>query len=352
MIALRELISISDWMPPEGEQRELYFLVQNDFTREEAAKKFKNVSRFRQTYKKLKDRYLQEVLVMSFKNAGEYNQQEVKLYKKYTQTKLLIRAAKKKAAMSAATEVLTSAKMLGVVEVAHSMSSELMTHYSTVEPNQRKYKLYEKQTLSFAAALLDESRAKAVYNRLKMKMNLDLIPKSIKKDLEILNELAESNNHYRFRFYYYLANYLYRRYKNDTIGIVNVCEDAVKFFGDCPTRMPAIVKVSFYFYMTPLLIRQGRYERAKDEISVCLALVGVGSFNYHMVLLMQAINSLCLGKLSGAKYALNEAGKQWHFKSEAVVSYWMDVQKTIQAVENGAGSEMAGLELLKRLYDA
>ena len=351
MDALRELIKMSDYEPDSGEMKHLFELaLQTRLSRDEIKKEFTSDASFRNTYKKLKDRYLEEVLLNDFADSSEYNQRLCAIWKKFTQVKLLFKAGKKKAAVSIAVEVLSSAKKFGIAEIALDMSRELMNYYAVVEPNRRKFREYQTKSNHYAQAMRDEVRAQEVFNLLALEVKLGVAPSSIREDLKELAQLAETNEEYRFRLYYYSARNLYRRLKKDREGIVNTCEDALDFFEASKVRMSPLVKWNFHFHLIPILISQKRYDKARQRLRMCIGLTFQGNHNYHATLLLKAVCGICSGRIGDASDALKLAGEEWHFKSEAVVECWLMVQDCIKRVESGESYEVVGTVLLHRVY--
>lgn len=351
MEALRELITMSDYEPNSGDMKHLFELAfQTSLSREEIKEKFTSDASFRNTYKKLKDKYLEEVLLNDFADSSEYNQRLCAIWKKYAQVKLLWKAGKKKAAVSISVEVKSSAKKFGIAEIVLDMSRELMNYYSVVELNRRKFREYQVKSKHYAQAVCNEVRAQEVFNLLALEVRLGVAPSSIREDLKELDKIAETNEEYRFRLYYYSAKNLYRRLKKDREGIVNTCEDALDFFEASKFRMSPLVKWNFHLHLIPILISQSRYDKARQRLRMCLSLTYKGSYNYHSTLLLKAVCGIHSGRIGDAVDALNQAGEEWFFKSESVVERWLMIQDAIKRVEGGESFEVVGTVLLGRIY--
>lgn len=274
-----------------------------------------------------------------------------RLIVKHSKFKMQISIGETKDFIKNANEIFLEAKKFGAIDILLSMSTELMNYHAVISPDRRKFNRYEKLSEEYRRAMTEQVRAQAVFNRFAMELNLKAKPSRIKADIDELTAIAKGNEHFKFRLYYYSAKNLYRRWKKDKIGIVDVCEEAIRFFQNCPTIMSPVVKWNFHFHLIPQLIYHGRYATAERRIKSCKKLQQIGSFNYHLTLLMQAILGITSGKLKLAASAMTEAGEEWFFTSERIVEHWLAVQNCLALAEQGGDFEELGAGLMARVYE-
>lgn len=340
--AIREIMELVSYHPESGSSLILYNLLQDEnLTQEEAIKHFPSSNHYRTACLRLREKYLDELLKSNFHKSRKYVREYSKLIKQHAQFKLLFKQQKTKAGEVVGKSLIRKAKRYDLLEIMLDVSSTLSSYYAGAKRSPEKSKEFSASALEAYENIGEELRAQRLLNSISINKTADYIAKA---ELDELGKLE--NNHYRFNLYYYSAHLLYRRYKKDKEGIVNVCEKAVDCWDNSPHVIPSIAYMPFTFEVVPQLIRRKSYGKAERIINKCLKSPEPGSYNYHVLLLLKGILGIASAKPGIVKASLHEAGKKWLFDSPDMVGAWQDVQEEFREDSGLDGAE----RLLGRLY--
>ena len=328
MRALKELASMSASRPQKGDKKDLYVLVVNkNYSKEKALSHFKQKQKegqFATLYKRLKDDLLDGVLQYKGKGLSKVLRDRFKLFKRHLQTKMLLQADKKIAGVKYAIETIVTAEKQNQLEVVQSLSRELVAHYSSVEPNTKLYHKYKLKLEQSTLWVQEEMLAESVYRDLnfciKKRKNISHIAPTI----EALDKIASNNNNYKFRYFYYSAKNIYTQVTGDEIDLVVNNRAAYEYFQEHPSEQGYITEMNFLISTIPVYINNKQFLEAERVTSLCLDLPPLGSYNWHMILLVKANLGLSSQKeaISIAAYR-NGHGVKKEFTSPDVDNRWL-----------------------------
>jgi cation transport regulator ChaB len=104
----------------------------------------------------------------------------------------------------------------------------------------------------------------------------------------------------------------------------------------------------FFFYdLIPQLIRRKDYKRAERRIRLCKRMPDEGSYNYHVILLFEAILGISSGKAGITRNAFKDADKEWLFEALGLEQAWDMVRDEYEKDDGVIGGE----RLLVAFYD-
>lgn len=328
MRAIKELASLSANQPQKGDKRELYALAVNkNYSKEKAILHFRKKQKegqFATLYKRLKDDLLDGVLQYKGKGLSKVLRDRFKLFKRHLQTKMLLQADKKIAGVKYAIETIVTAEKQNQLEVVQSLSRELVAHFSSVDPNTKLYYKYKSKLEQATTWIREEMLAESVYRDLnfctKKRKDINHISDSIK----VLDKIAVTNNNYKFQYFYYSIKNIYAQSIGDDSELISNNRAAYNYFNNNPSEQGYVTKMNFLISIIPVYIKNKQFLEAEKVTGICLDLPPVGSFNWHMILLVKANLGLSSQKEAMSIGAYRNAHKvKKEFVSSDVDNSWL-----------------------------
>jgi len=291
MEVLRDIAKLSNYRPSSGLKLELFSLAQvEDIRKSQVIQHFEQKGKkgqFHVVYKRLKDALLQGITDRSLKNLSANTQIRFRVWKKHLQTKILIEAGRKTAGIKLAIETITLAEKHDQLEVVQDLCKRLMHHYSIIKPDFQKFQKFQTKLNDITIILSDEIKVSGVYYDLMVRnykrKSLSHLPKII---LE-LKILAQKNDHYKFRYYYYSIISLYAQITNNHDEVISINKTAYHFFSKSQKTLNYIYKFNFLSDLIPLFILKKQFAEAETTLNNCLNLPPKNSFNHHKILIFQ-----------------------------------------------------------------
>lgn len=326
MEVLREISQLSTYKPKNGLKKELYRLtIIEGRERKQAAEIFekdRKKGHFDIVYKQLKKVLLDGVAKASLSKIPQNQVKRIRLWKRHLQIKMLMAVGKKKAGIKLAIQAVINAEKGEDFVAMLSISKILTAHYSLNDFDKAKYIKYKNKFDKAISFLHDENLAEGYFldltYRRKAKLNLDHIPEQIKE----LDQIAQNNTNFKFRYFYYILKTIYYQSTLDHSNFISCNKSAYQFF-DTQKHIPYQMKFNFLIDVVPTFILKGMYKEANGAIARSLELVPEHSQNWHKTLIYKAF----LGLWSGTPLTALSAYKIAHsvprqFDSNAIDENW------------------------------
>lgn len=329
MDLIKEISSISNYQPIDGDVLLLFELMTQteSLNRREALEVFrtqgKSEARFRTVYQELKERLIGGIFSNSFSDYTTVQKVYYKIWKNQAAVRVFLAKGKRKAYHKLGQETFNLAIKYGVFDSALVMARLLISHYSTMEPDAKKFAFYKNAIFELQEKINDELLAECLNHeilfRIRKKKNMDGIAAQI-ADLE---SIKERNKEHKFNLYYYNIKSYYYQVLNDQQGVINNGEEAIAFFQTFNIALPYATTYSFYMQLAVISINLKEYEKAKDYIQKCLKYPHKGTYNWNVVLFLLAI----IGFHSNDPQTAYEAWKKAQdtpkiFKSAVIDEQW------------------------------
>lgn len=356
MKALQEIKSVSDFQPDSGDLLDLFQLVsltpalnreqlQTAFLGEERTK-----NHFRVVYKELKDRLLDGMFIHSFKDYSNVLKARIRVFKSCANARMLIASGKKKAGVTIALETFKQSKKYGILDVAYTMSRELHSHYSVVQPDRKKHCHFQAEKKRLFSLVQQEVQSEEAYLHIALCINTGKMPDNFSKKLETL--AAFENQEYRFNLFYYSSRTLFAYLQNDANELIEWCGQALRFFSTIKHPLPYIIKWGFYAQAVPVLIGRGEYAKAHAYLSSSVDGPLKGSFNWHVSLLYMAVQGFHSGKPKIAFESWKQAKRQASkFESGVIRERWKVMEAYLHFFDKGGHFKMPGQFRLGRFLN-
>ena len=325
MQALREIESLSTFRPQQGTLLELYdLIIKKNIPKDSIIALFVDKGKdYKLTYNRLKDKLLAGVLSNSFRQLTTVQKQHVNLVKKYAQAKILIQLHQRIGGVKIAEEVIRKAEALGVIEIALTLSTDLETHFSTHETTSKKYSYYANKALDLKQAYDEQFAMQKLFNALQYAYKNKKPMVHLFQELKSMEEIANYNNHYKFRLWYHHSINRMADIEGDKALLVANTEKAMAFFDSSPTPLPYTTRWLFLINLVPIYIAEKKYVLTERTLHTCLSLPAKGTFNWHLTLLFQAIYGFYTNKPAIALQAWMRAKSvPQQFDSPIITERW------------------------------
>ena len=324
MIVLKDIAFFSNFKPVQGDLLKLFQLViEKDIDKSQIIDQFQSKNHFNVVYKRLKDKMLDGILLNSFKGLPKTQQQHLKIRKRSLESIMLIYSNKKYTGIKIAQETLQSAEKHGLVDIVLTMSRELENHFAVMGRYKSKWEKYRDKTIIYLEYFTQECLAQSLFSELANCLQYKRDPEYLLPRITELSELTQTNKQYKFRLYYYSIKNLYARSKNDQVAIIETCQEAISFFSSLSTILPYTTQWNFKYQMIPIYLNQKKYAQAELTIKDCIAYPILGSYNWHLTLLYQAILGFYSNKPKITSTAWKNAKpQQKKAQSDLIISRW------------------------------
>ena len=328
MEILKELSYISTYRPQKGDLLKLFqLLIEEGEDRDVAATKFGNMNYFRVIYKQLKDHLLDGILTSSFSRMSKEQQLLIKIQKRSLECHLLFQSGKNKAGVKIAEETILQAERNDLLHAALGLSSILELHYSSIQLDRQKRKKYQLKTIELLEAYQQEIKARTILGDLSFYHQKNQIRKAIPDKIAELEELADSNNRYRFRVFYYAAKNLCYKIAQQEDNVINNSKEAITFFESIDIKQSYISEFSFRYQLIPIYMKRKEYGKAEYYIIEALKLPTPGEYNWNMILLQKAVLGFYSSKLLMTREVLKMVKQTKNkFDSKIIESRWEIMQ--------------------------
>lgn len=310
MQILQEINDLSTFRPEKGVLFDLYnIVIERNISREQAVELFlkKGQRNFKVYYKRLKDKLLAGILENSFREFTAVQRQHIDLAKKYTETTILIQLGKKKAGIKIAEEVIRKAEILGVLEVQLTLCRSLVSIYATQDKASKKYQYYQAKCLTLKKAYDDEFMMERLYHDLLFARKHKKPMAHLFEQLRNMEEVAMTNEHYRFRLYYHYAINRMADYNDDQSLFLENTKMTIDFFDSIKTLLPYTVRFAFLINLVPIHLKKKDYRLTERTLNACLQLPNKGSFNWQLTLYYKCLYGFYSQNINMALNAYQQA---------------------------------------------
>lgn len=289
---------------------------------------------------------VQQEINSAILSCSDYYREVLQISQKCLHAEALLHSGKRGMGIKQADEVLESSEKLELIENSLRLSRELANHYAVIEPDKTKFKRYRAKVSQYDKYLSDELAAHMAY------LKLGLIAQTGSKivgfeDIYLdISKRSENNSNYRFRLFYYMMQSLYYKLKSDKTGVRSICEEALEFFRKKDLKiMPFTVMFGFYFDLIPSLIEEKNYVLAETYLLRSIETIPVGTYNYHLALLLFAMLGFASRKKGLVGGALRKS-KTRSFSSVAIEKCWEIIEEGYENWEESVGYEGRIFDLL------
>ena len=287
MRELKEIMSISNYKPQNGDKLWLYTLIEQGESRDSAQDAFKEKGKsnahFRVVLKKIKDELLDGIAQYDFKDYPEDLRTRIKLIRKRTDVITLLRTEHKNAASILAREIIGRLEKYHMIEEALSIYREMSI--TAAMTGDSKLKEYNAKVTLYMRALQEEVEANMLYTVVSASLRKGRSLKEYYPQLRKLETYLKHNRFYRFRHFYYVTALQIYQVKKDAVSILAICNQATKFFEGISCPLPYTTRLAFEMAKIPVYISLYDFTRAELALNKCIDLPEHGSHNKHLILM-------------------------------------------------------------------
>lgn len=291
MNTIREISTLSEYRPDNGDLLHIFDLLNSDLTRSEAmaiwGRTGKSDDQFRTVYKRLKDRLLKGMLTHSFKEFEQHQQRRISCYQKFTEVKTLLIVGKRASAMDLAAELMREAERCGLYDVAGLLARDLAYLYGSLNIDMRKYRRYRRKARLLWEDLNHEKRAQELFAEIVFLVNKKRDFSHLEAEIEAMTNIQSKSP--KFNLYRYSFLLFWHRVRNEHTAIMQTCTEAVDYFESANAPLPYTTQWNFYRQMIPYLIEAKDFVLAEVKIKNCLSLPVLGSHNWHISMFQYAM---------------------------------------------------------------
>jgi tetratricopeptide (TPR) repeat protein len=329
MNVLKEISTLSTYQPLAGDILLMFELMigTERLTRKEALavfkKKNKSEARFRIVYKELKERLIGGIFSNSFPDFTTVQKAHYTIWKNEAAVKISALRGKRQLSNKLGHETFNMAIKYGEFDAALSMAKILISHYSIIETDAKKYYFFKSKIKELRKKIEEEGMAHNLNLEMIFRIRKNLNMDGIKEQLNELDKIAQTNKEHRFNLYYFNARSYYSQVMNDQPSVIKNAEAAIRFFERFEVPLPYATSYAFYTKLAVIFINQKEYAKAEDYLNRCLKLPTKGSYNWNITLFLIAILGFHSNHPEMAYKAWRKAESQpKKFKSDVIQERW------------------------------
>ena len=249
------------------------------------------------------------------KGATTYQKNYINCHKQFAAAKILVVLGLRKGAIGLAEKTLKKTLFNEFTDLTLSLLRILQHYHSINTKNKKKYYIFSELINTQQIQLNKEILLQNCYTELIIKINdvknkyqlrqlFKHYLKIAKKNIDFENTLITLRNAYFIivLYYEYVSNYE---------KIIHYSEEAIEVFLNKKCPVPIAPFLFFYSKSIPYTFQNQQWKKAKELIDKCLGLLHNKTYNYHMILVYQAM----LGFHSG-QYQLAYEALQLHKKAK------------------------------------
>lgn len=300
MQVLREIIKRSNSKPKGGLKGELYYLVnEKNYDDKKIKEHFNKIGKIKQLHsvnRHLKEYLLEDILTTSLYGLDKAIRRRIRLLKRKLQAKILLYTGSKIAGIKLAIDTIVIAENGQDFETVHALCRELIIQFSIGQPDVQKYRKYSKKMEKAWQYLTEELQAEKTYVGLlhchNAKESISEFPERILQ----LDQIAISNKHYKFNYYYYSTKSFYYQLTKDYPQLIDNNKSAYHFFEQLNMDLHYAIKLSFISELIPYYIIEQKFGLADTTIYTCLETPESGSYNWHRILIYKTASGFYSNK--------------------------------------------------------
>lgn len=327
MQVLREIIKRSSVKPKGGLKAELYHLVnEKDYDDQKIKEHFNKIGKIKQLHsvnRHLKEYLLEDILTSSLFSLNKALRKRIRLLKRKLQAKILLYTGSKIAGIKLAIDTIVMAEKGQDFETVHALCRELIIQFSIVQPDIQKYRKYRKKMEEAWQHLTEELLAEKTYGDIVHSHNtkepIDVFPEQFRQ----LDQIALSNKHYKFNYYYYSTKSFYYQLTKDYQQLIDNNKAAYHFFEQLNLDLHYAIKLSFLSELIPYYIIEQKFGLADSTIHTCLEMPLRGTYNWHRILIYKAATGFYSNKpdISLSAYKTAQSIKK-KFDNQVITEKW------------------------------
>lgn len=325
MKVLKDIIKWSNYKPLGGLKGQLYHLVKNkNYDSNEVRERFKEIGKINQLYtvnQRLKENLLESILTMPLYSISKPIATKIKLLRKELQAKILLYLGSRISGTKIAIDTIVVAEKNQEFEIVHRLCRELINQFSGSQRDNERYLKYRSKMDRSGEYIKEELLVERIYRDLIYCYNTKGNINDFDSKIKAIDKI--SNDNHKFNYFYFSAKSLYYQLINDHSNLIKNNKAAYTFFENLELEVHYISKVGFLFELIPYYIANRQYGNAETTINTCLKIFPRGSFNWHQLLMYQAVLGFYSGKpkMSLRAYKIAHA-LQKKFKNEKIAEYW------------------------------
>lgn len=252
---------------------------------------YQDLEKSKPKYTKLKSRLQQRLLNTVFfidinkKNHNDFQQAYYSCHKDWAAAKILIGKGARSTSIAIIEKILKKAKKFEFSHLALDISRSLRVHYSFVDKNEKKYKIYNAYVKLYEKILDAELLAEEFYSISLSNFGITSMSKAEKSELfaeysKVLLQKTKGLQSYRLNLYARLV-YVYRyQVINDYQNIINECQKAIDFFESKSYEASKIAIFTFSFKILACHIQLKQFKQGEIIAEKCLSDMTEGSHNW------------------------------------------------------------------------
>jgi len=328
MELLKRINKLSTYRPQSGLKKELYQLVvEENYNRAQAKRHFETQqykSNFRVVYKNLKDSLLDGVITTPLHKLPSLIRSRLQVWKKQLQYRIFIQIGDMESGVRLATETLITAEQNEQFDVIRTICRDLLAYYSISHPNTQKYQKYRQKYTESTQLMQEEATAEITYRDLWHHYHTQQSIKPFSKAISELEEIALTNDKYKFRYFFYSLKSFYLELSKDSDALLTNNKIAYTFFDTLSKDLHYAIKFNFIAGSIPFYIIKHQFAAAEHSINLALSAAPTNSFNWQKILIYQSILGFYSHKPSIAlrAFKLSKEAPSKKIKSEVLLDKW------------------------------
>lgn len=339
MKALKEIATVSGFVPKNGKQLQLYRLVMEGADRRSAKTKLLISDRdFNKIYHQLKEYLVWEVLNNSLKKLSRYQRLSCLVRRNYETAMMLLLMEKRLSGIPLARSTMRKAESLGLYQVALDLSRKLCMHYSYMSPNPdtKKYKYYCDKQEEYEREVKWEMVMERLFFDYSHHHVMGGALQGVEERLAALADVEVVSPRFHFLRFNCLA--LHQQIMRDESGMLATCKAALHFFKD-HKDLPYIIRFSFQYRLVAVHLAHGDFAQAEVVLNHSLQYPKVGGKNWQILMLHRALLGFHSGKtaivLDAYRQSLKIPGK---LRTDQVQERWRIVRAYLELFDVELGS--------------
>ncbi len=301
---------------------------------DEASEKFYPDDQQGANYRKLKSTLKNRLINALFfievnqPSYNDYQKAYYECYKNWAAVKIMLGKNARIAAIELCHKVIKFAEKYEFIDLCLDIYKTLRLHYGARLGELKKYQEYNQLYNKYRAISEAENYAEELYleliiNYVNNKSTKDEIHRQARNSYEEIRPYLARWDAYRLHLIGYLIRLSIHSSINDYQKILEVCDEALDFYGTKPFQ--AHVPMHIFFYQELIChVQLKQYKRGKEAAEKCLELMEEGCFNWFKYLELYFLLSMHTGEYQQAYHVFNEAvyHKRFQFLPDNIFELW------------------------------
>ncbi|GJM33504.1 MAG: hypothetical protein DHS20C18_25050 [Saprospiraceae bacterium] len=268
-------------------------------------------------------------------------------YRRFTVAKMLIGIGAKSIGIRVAERAFARASKYEFTEICFFLANELMLHYGAILGDQKLFQKFKKLADYYMMVLQAEYLAQKYYAEVVFYFSNSRNTKSEYAEIsteyaEELKKLRKKVTTYKFNLLYF--NILASRFQflNDYKQLITTCEEAIQHFEAQSRPLPYTVFFSFYIKKASSHINLKQFQEADEDLGKCQELPSSGSYNWHVMMIYQALLGFHAREYTMTFQAFEKAKTQMDNVPENIAQQWRIVEAYIYFFQQRIPTERKG----------